>query len=100
MTKTINLTSSFLILLLQSKNVTFKKTCNRRTSESLHDVTPIETWFSKAMSISVATYFVYYIWANNFFGGPVTFEIYWPPGPVDIMSGPIVTLGLTYNRTL
>ena len=100
MTKTINLTSSFLILLLQSKNVTFKKHATEELQKVFMMSLETESWFSKGMSISVATYFVYYIWANNFFGGPVTFEIYWPPGPVDIMSGHIVTLGLTYNRTL
>ena len=75
--------SSFLCLLLPPKTLTFKKTCNIRASENLHDVTPVETWSSKAMGKSVAAYFLYNIWASNFFGGPVTFQIYWPPGPVD-----------------
>ena len=35
------------------------------------------------MGTSVAAYFVYNIRISNFFGGPVTFEIYWPPGPED-----------------
>ena len=77
MTKTFHLTSSFLFLLLQSdKKKSFRKTCNIRASESLHDVTPDETWSSKAMGTSVAAYFVYNIRASNFFGGPVTFQIF------------------------
>ena len=82
-TKKIHLTSSFLFLLLQSENFTFKKTCNIRASESLHDVTPVKTWSSNVMGTSVAVYFLYSIRASNFWGGPVTFQIHWPGGPVD-----------------
>ena len=56
-TKRFNLSLSFLFLLLQSEKFTFKKTCNIRDSESFHDVTPVETWSSKAMGTSVAAYF-------------------------------------------
>ena len=42
---------------------------NKIASESLHEVTPVETWFSKAMGTSVAAYFVYNIRASNLFGG-------------------------------
>ena len=41
----------------------------RRASESLHDVTPVETWSSKAMGTSVAAYFLYNIRASKFLGG-------------------------------
>ena len=74
--------SSFFFLL-QSEKLTFKKTCNIRASESLHNVTPVETWSSEAMGTSVAAYFLYNIRVSNFLGGPVTFQIYWTPRPVD-----------------
>ena len=79
MTKRFHLTSSLFFLLLQSETFTFKKTCNIRASEILHDVTPVETWSSKAMGTSVAAYFLYNIRASNFFEGPETFQIYCPP---------------------
>ena len=71
MTKQFHLTSSFL---LQSEKFTFKKTCHIRASESLHDVTPVESWSSKAMGTSVAAYFLYNIRARNVFGEPVNFQ--------------------------
>ena len=67
MAKRFYLTSSFLFLLLQSEKLTFKKTCNIRASASLHGVTPVETWSSKAMGTSVAAYIFFTIF------GPVTF---------------------------
>ena len=60
-----------------------KKPCNIRALESLHDVTPVETWSSKVTGTLVVAYFVYNIQASNLFGVPVMFQIYWPPGPVD-----------------
>ena len=49
-------------------------------SESLHDVTPVETWSSKAMGTSVAAYFLYNIRASNFFWGASNFKSTGPSG--------------------
>ena len=80
MTKTFH-NSSFLFVLLQSEKCAFKKNIIR-VSESLHDVTPVKTWSSKAMGTSVAAC-LFTIFGPITFWGPVTFQIYWPPGPVD-----------------
>ena len=56
---------------------------HKKSSESLHDITPVETWSSKAKGTSVAAYFFYNIRASNFLGGPVTLQTYWPLRPVD-----------------
>ena len=64
-TKIFHLTSSFLFLLLKSAKLTFKKTCNIRASESLHDVTRVKTWSSRVTGTSVAAYFVYNINFSN-----------------------------------
>ena len=58
------------------KNEHLKNTCNIGTSESLCDVTPVETWSSEATGTLVPAYFVYNIWASNCLGGPVTFSKY------------------------
>ena len=58
---------SSLFLLLQSEKLTKQNTHNIRASESFHDVSPVETWSSKATGTSVAAYFVYHIRASNFF---------------------------------
>ena len=67
------------------KNVV--NTCNVRTLESFQDVTPVETWSSKATGSSAAAYFVYNIRACNFLGGPVTFQSFIPIPPASGMNG-------------
>ena len=96
MIKAFHLTLSSLFSLLQSEKLTLKKPCHIRASESLHDVTSVETWSSKATGTLVAAYFVYYIWASNFLGGPVTFQIYWPPCQwiKNLMSRPDLSINL------
>ena len=70
MTKRFHLTSSFLFLLLQFEKLTCKKTCNIRASESLHDVTPVETWSSKVMGKSIgSSIFSLQYSGFTFFGG-------------------------------
>ena len=80
MTKKFHFTLSFLFLLLQSKQLILKTICNIRASESHHDVTPVETWSSKAMGTSVAAYFLYNIRASNFWGASNFFKSTAPPG--------------------
>ena len=49
-------------------------------SKSLCDVAPIEHGLAKLRAPQYQHILFYNIWASNFLGGPVTFQIYRPSG--------------------